>query len=58
MSKRVGSGDPLFRYAIVNEDERRFVVWTCHHCGFDGWSRRLIMDKLQEGLLDLAKLKS
>lgn len=58
MSKRVGSGDPLFRYAIVSEGDRSFVVWTCHHCGFDGWSRRLIMDKLQEGLLDLTKLKS
>ena len=58
MSKRVGSGDPLFRYAIVREGEKSFIVWTCHHCGFDGWSRRLIMDRLQEGLLDLAKLKN
>ena len=58
ISKRVGSGDSLFRYAIVSEGDRTFVVWTCHHGGFDGWSRRLIMDKLEEGLLDLERLKS
>lgn len=58
MSKRVGSGDPLFRYAIVDEGDRSFMVWTCHHGGFDGWSRRLIIDKLQEGLWDVAKLKN
>lgn len=36
MSKRVGSGDPLFRYAIVSEGDRSFLVWTCHQGGFDG----------------------
>ncbi len=58
MSKRVGSGDPLFRYAIVSEDNRSFFVWTAHHGGFDGWTRRLIMDKLQEGFSNLTALKS
>ena len=58
MSKRVGSGDPLFRYATVSEGERNFLVWTCHHCGFDGWTRRLIMDKIQEVLLDSTSLRS
>ena len=58
MSKRVGSGDSLFRYAIVSEGDKSFFVWTCHHSGFDGWTRRLVMDKLEEGFSDLAKLKS
>ena len=58
MSKRVGSGDALFRYATVSEGERNFLVWTCHHGGFDGWTRRLIMDKFQEVLSDLTKLRS
>lgn len=58
MSRRVGSGDPLFRYATVGEGEKRFLVWTCHHGGFDGWTRRLIMDKFQEVLSDLTKLRS
>ena len=56
MSKRVGSGDPLFRYATVSEGEKNFLVWTCHHGGFDGWTRRLIMDKFQEVLSDLTNL--
>ena len=58
MSERIGSGDPLFRYAIVNEEDRVFVVWTCHHSGFDGWTRHLIMNELQEGLSNLTKFKS
>ncbi len=58
MSKRVGSGDPLFRYAIVSEGNRSFFIWTGHHGGLDGWTRRLIMDKLQEGLSNLTALKS
>ena len=55
MSRRIGSGDSLFRYAIVNEGDRVFVVWTCHHGAFDGWTWRLIMDRLQEGLRDVGK---
>ena len=58
MSKRVSSGDALFRYATVSEGEKNFLVWTCHHGGFDGWTRRLIMDKVQEVLSDLTKLTS
>lgn len=55
---RVRSGDPLFRYAVVDEGDRRFFIWTCHHGGFDGWTRRLIMEKLQAGFNDIAKLKN
>ncbi|CAD6568034.1 MAG: Non-ribosomal peptide synthetase [Alectoria sarmentosa] len=58
IDKRVGSGDPLFRYAIVTEGDRSFFVWTCHHAGFDGWTRRLIMDKLQKGHSDPTELRS
>lgn len=58
MSKRVGSGGPLFRYAIVSEGDRSFLVWTCHHGGFDGWTRRVIMDKLQKRLNNMEQLKS
>lgn len=58
MSKRVGLGDSLFRYAIVREGDRSFFVWICHHSGFDGWTRRLIMDQLQEGFIDMVKLRS
>ncbi|KAM0805016.1 condensation domain-containing protein [Usnea florida] len=58
MSKRVRSGDALFRYATVSEGEKDFLVWTCHHGGFDGWTRRLIMDKFQEVLSDLTRLTS
>lgn len=35
ISKRVGLGDPLFRYIIVSEGNRSFFVWICYHNDFD-----------------------
>jgi non-ribosomal peptide synthetase component F len=31
-------GTPLHRLAIVNEESRRYLVWTGHHAAYDGWS--------------------
>ena len=60
MSTRVRSGDPLFRYAIVDEEcgGKKFFVWTCHHAGFDGWTRCLIFNKLQEGFDDMTRFEN
>ncbi|KAG8157434.1 hypothetical protein KVR01_012818 [Diaporthe batatas] len=31
-------GDRLVRYAIVEEGQERYFVWTIHHCIYDGWT--------------------
>ncbi|KAI3399120.1 hypothetical protein diail_7699 [Diaporthe ilicicola] len=31
-------GDRLVRYAIVEEAQARYFVWTIHHCIYDGWT--------------------
>ena len=52
-SERVGSGDPFFRYTIVTKGDKNLFIWTCYHGGFDDWTRRLIIDQVQEGLSNL-----
>ena len=50
LSQPVGSGRPLFRLAIIQEGDASYFVWTAHHCGFDGTTRRMIFEHLQESL--------
>ena len=50
LSQHVDSGRPLFRYTIITEEESSYFVWTAHHAGFDGWTRRMIFEQLQESL--------
>lgn len=37
---------PLARYAIVQEDDHAYFVWTLHHSLYDGWSDGLLLDRL------------
>ena len=46
----IDSGHSLFRYAIITERDKSYFVWTAHHAGFDGWTRRMIFEHLQESL--------
>ena len=50
LSGPVESGQPLFRYAVITEGEISYFVWTAHHCGFDGWTRRMMFEQLQSSL--------
>ena len=50
LSQPIDSGRPLFRLAIIQEGDASYFVWTAHHCGFDGTTRRLIFEHLQESL--------
>ncbi|KAL3291017.1 non-ribosomal peptide synthetase [Colletotrichum asianum] len=34
----MGLGDALARYAIVDDGQKRWFVWTIHHCLYDGWT--------------------
>ena len=54
---RVGYGDPLFRYAFIQEDRNLYFVYTGQHCGFDGWSNRLLFDALEDGLRNIEALR-
>lgn len=53
----VGYGDPLFRFAFIEEGRDLFFAYTSHHSGYDGWTNRLIFDALDEGLRDLEGLR-
>ena len=43
-------GQPLVRHAVVQESEKTYVVWTCHHSVMDGWTRRLLLEDLDSYL--------
>ena len=53
----VGYGDPLFRYAFIEEARDLYFVYTSQHAGYDGWTNHLIFDALEEGLRDLEVLR-
>lgn len=53
----VGYGDPMFRYAFIEEDRDLYFAYTSQHCGYDGWTNRLVFDALEEGLRDLEALR-
>lgn len=53
----VGYGDPLFRYAFIEEDRNLYFAYTSHHSGYDGWTNHLIFDALEEGLHNLEALR-
>ena len=52
LSKHVEYGHPLFRYALIKENGAYYFIWTAHHAGFDGATRRMIFSDLQECLSD------
>ena len=52
LSKQVDYGHPLFRYALIEDNGAYYFVWTAHHAGFDGATRRMIFLDLQECLSD------
>lgn len=49
---RMGYGQPLVRYAVVQEPEKTYIVWTAHHSLMDKWTRRLFLDDLESYLVD------
>ena len=51
ISTRMNFGDPLTRYAIVQEGEKTRIVWTTQHCVEDEWTRNLLLDGLEQFLL-------
>lgn len=53
----VGYGDPLFRYAFIEEGRNLYFVYTSQHNGYDGWTNHLVFDALEEGLRNLGALR-
>ena len=53
----VGYGDPLYRYAFIEEGRDLYFACTAHHSGYDRWSHHLMFDALEEGLHDLEALR-
>ncbi len=54
---RIGYGDPLYRYAFIEEGRNLYFTCTAHHSGYDRWSHHLMFDALEEGLRDLEVLR-
>ncbi len=54
---RIGYGDPLYRYAFIEEGRNLYFTCTAHHSGYDRWSHHLMFDALEEGLRDLEALR-
>ena len=50
-------GDPLFRYAFIQEGRDLYFAYTSQHAGYDGWTNHMIFDALEEGLRDLEVLR-
>ena len=50
LSRPLESGQPFFHVAVITEGDISYFVWTAHHCGFDGWTRRMIFEQLQSSL--------
>ncbi len=50
-------GDPLFRYAFIQEGQDLYFAYTSQHAGYDGWTNHLIFDALEEGLRDIEVLR-
>ncbi|KAM0229866.1 hypothetical protein ACHAP5_011536 [Fusarium lateritium] len=46
--KSMGLGQPLSRYAILQGESGapQWLVWSCHHALYDGWSLHLLQDAL------------
>jgi amino acid adenylation domain-containing protein/non-ribosomal peptide synthase protein (TIGR01720 family) len=47
-----GLGTPLSRFALfeesVDDETKRFFVWTIHHALYDGWSKPLLLSQLAD----------
>lgn len=54
---RVGYGDPLYRYAFIEEGQDLYFACTSHHSGYDRWSHHIMFDALEEGLQKLEALR-
>lgn len=47
--KPIVFGEPLTRYALITSAEDiRYMVWSCHHSTYDGWSIPLVFNKLRK----------
>jgi amino acid adenylation domain-containing protein len=41
-------GETLNRLVVVSNGSANYLVWTCHHAMFDGWSRQLILSEVEQ----------
>jgi len=48
MTMELGLPLNLQSFIIEKETKRRFFIWTVHHALYDGWSRSLMMNRLEK----------
>ncbi|OQD81856.1 hypothetical protein PENANT_c025G09152 [Penicillium antarcticum] len=49
-SERMNLGQSLARYAIVANEDNRYMVWTVHHVLYDGWSEPIVLKQVSDAL--------
>ena len=49
-SERMNLGQSLARYAIVANEDKRYMVWTVHHVLYDGWSEPIVLKQVSDAL--------
>ncbi|KAL8687513.1 MAG: hypothetical protein Q9218_006339 [Villophora microphyllina] len=49
---KVMSGRPAVRYALIQEPERTYIIWTALHSAMDAWTRKLLCDDLEAYMND------
>lgn len=50
-SRSMELGQPLTRFALVNDGGARYLIWTIHHALYDGWSMALMVEAIQGAYL-------
>ena len=52
-----GLGTPLVRVGLIEESGRRFFVWTAHHAIYDGWSVKVMLERLERAYSEELELQ-
>ncbi|KAK4541729.1 hypothetical protein LTR36_007438 [Oleoguttula mirabilis] len=52
VARRMCYGDPLYRYTVVHDTEKTYIVWTKTHAVYDRWSKMHLMEDIRECFLD------
>ncbi|KAF1934468.1 acetyl-CoA synthetase-like protein [Didymella exigua CBS 183.55] len=53
----MGLGDSLARYALVDNGNDRWFVWTIHHCLYDGWTMPRMLAMVERAYQGLSQVQ-
>ena len=56
--RRIGYGTPLVHFAIISQEDEKFLVWTCLRVVVDDWTKKLIFQDLGQCFANFDNFKS